>query len=447
MTDDLDMEVEEEASGQASAWKGPYGLRAFQHRNFTLLWVGQMISLTGTWMQGLSLPFLVYDMTGSKSLLGIVAAAGLLPSVIVTLPSGVIADRFSKRKIVMITQSLLMLQALTLAVLKFTDLIQPWHIVALGAFAGFATSIDMPTRQAMVVELVGKEDLPSAVALNSMMFNLTRIGGPFVGGIVYAVVGPAWCFLINAISYLGAIVGVFLMKNVKSLRQASRDESMWKQICEGCRHVWGKSLIRNMLLMTAISQLVIMPYAIFLPVYAIRIFKVGPTGQGFMSMCVGIGALTGAALLSTVAHRLEQKTIVFFGAILAPLGLLAFAFCTSFHAALVCLVAVGLGMMTFMASSNTIMQMGSPADLGGRVMSLRALTMFTVAAGGSYLMAKLSEIKHVHLYAMTLDFDVKGTILVGASAGLLSALYFAVSSLRAAEASVPALVSEDAIEA
>lgn len=436
MSDGLDTEIEEAATAQPPEWRGPYGLRAFRHRNFALLWTGQFISLIGTWMQGLTLPYLIYHMTGSKSLLGIVAAASLLPSVIVTLPSGVIADRFSKRRIVMVTQTMLLLQALTLAVLTFTGLIRPWHIIALGAFAGFASSIDMPTRQAMVVELVGKEDLPNAVALNSMMFNLTRIGGPVVGGIIYAVVGPAWCFLINAISYLGAIGGVFLMKNVGALRRARRDESMLVQIGEGFSHVWRSAIMRNMLLMTAISQMFLMPYTIFFPVYALRIFKVGPTGQGFMSMSVGVGALAAATALSSFGHRLEQKTLVFFGAFIAPLGLLAFSCCSSFQASLACLVVIGVGMMTFMASSNTIMQMGAPAELGGRVMSLRALTMFGVAAIGSWVMAKLSEIRHINVHGVSLHFDVQGTILVGASVGLASSLYFMLASRRAHEAQV-----------
>jgi len=437
MSDGLDIELEEAATAQPPVWRGPYGLRAFRHRNFALLWSGQLISLTGTWMQGLSLPYLIYHMTGSKSLLGVVAAASLLPSVIVTLPSGVIADRFSKRRIVMLTQTLLLVQALTLSVLTFTGLIRPWHIIALGAFAGFANSIDMPTRQAMVVELVGKEDLPNAVALNSIMFNLTRIGGPVVGGIIYAVVGPAWCFLVNAISYLGAIIGVFMMKNVKALKRARRDEPMLKQIREGFSHVWGSVLMRNMLIMTAVSQMFLMPYTIFFPVYATQIFKVGTKGQGIMMMSVGIGALTSAMMLSSLGHRFEQKTFVFVGAILAPVGLIAFSLCGSFHASLVCLIAIGMGMMLFMASSNTIMQMGAPAELGGRVMSLRALVMFSVAAIGSWTMARLSEVRHV---------DVQGTLLIGAVVGLASAVYFALASRRVHDvARVPvSLVSEEA---
>ncbi len=434
MSDGLDMELKEAAGEQAPpVWRGPYALRAFRHRNFALLWSGQMISLTGTWMQGLSLPFLVFDMTGSKSLLGIVAAAGLVPSMIVTLPSGVIADRFSKRKIVMITQSLLLLQAMSLAVLALTGLIRPWHIVALAAFSGFVNSVDMPTRQAMVVELVGKEDLPNAVALNSSMFNLTRIGGPFVGGVVYAALGPAWCFLLNAISYLGSIIAVFLMRNVKAARQARRDQSMLKQIGEGFSHVWHSAITRDMLLMTAISQMLLMPYAIFFPVFATRVFNVGATGQGVMSASVGVGALTAALTMSSIGHRFEQRSIVYFGAILAPVGLLAFSLCGSYHASLVCLVAIGMGMMTFMASSNTIMQMKAPPDLCGRVMSLRALTMFGLAAVGSYVMARLSEIKYLHIAGTSVHFDVQGTILIGASIGLLSSIYFAVASKRERE--------------
>jgi len=387
-------------------------------------------------MQGLSLPFLVYQLTGSKSLLGIVAAASLLPAFVVTLPSGVIADRFSKRRIVLITQTALLMQALALATLTFTHLIRPWHIVALGTFAGFANSMDMPTRQAMVVELVGKDDLANAVALNSSMFNLTRIAGPFVGGIVYAAVGPAWCFLINAVSYLGAIVGLLLMRNVKAAMQVRRDQPMRKQIGEGLWYVWRDKLMRNMLVMTGVSQMFLMPYGIFFAVFATTIYKVGPTGQGMMSAAVGVGALAAALGVSSLGHLYENKTIAFAGAILAPLGLLGFALCRSFHGTLAYLVVIGMGMMMFMAASNTILQVGAPAGLGGRVMSLRALVMFGLGALGSAMMGRLAEVRHV---------DVRGTILIGASVGLASSLYFAFSSLRSREpaALTAALASEE----
>ncbi len=388
----------------ATVWKGPYGLRAFRHRNFSLLWTGQLVSLTGSWMQGLSLPWLIFTLTGSKLLLGVVAAAGMLPALIVTLPSGVIADRFSKRKIVIITQSILMAQALALSALTFTHTIQVWHIIVLATFAGFANAMDMPTRQAMVVELVGKEDLANAIALNSSMFNLTRIAGPFVGGIVLAVVGPAWCFLINAITYVAAIVGLLLMKNVKALFQADKDESMFKQIGEGFNYVWGTPLMRNMIMMTAIHSVFWASYAIFFPVFAIRIFKVGATGQGIMSAAVGVGALTAALTVSSLGHLFQQKTIVFAGSFLAPVGLLVFSLSSNFYMALGSLVAVGMGMMMFMASSNTILQVKAPPSLAGRVMSLRALVLLGMGAPGAVLLGRLAEFKHI---------GAQGTILIG----------------------------------
>lgn len=422
------LEIDADKAAGLSPWRGPYAFRAFRHRNYALLWTGQLISLTGTWMQALSLPWLIFTLTGSKLLLGIVAAASMLPSLIVTLPSGVIADRFSKRRIVIATQTVLMTQALTLAALTFTHTIQVWHIIALAAFAGFANAMDMPTRQAMVVELVGKQDLQNAVALNSSMFQLTRIAGPFVGGVILAVVGPAWCFLINAISYIGAIVGLLLMKNVRAKKRASRDEPMLKQIAEGFNHVWGNVLMRDMLIMTGITTVFLAPYGIFFPVYALRIFKVGTTGQGIMMACVGLGALAAAMTISSVGHRFEPKTIVFVGAIVAPAGLVAFSLCSSFYAALGCLIAVGVGMMSFMASSNTIMQVAAPAPLVGRVMSLRALVLFGLGAPGAVMMGRLAEVKHV---------GVQGTVLMGALVGLITSIYFALASRTAREAAFP----------
>jgi len=421
-------EIDTDKAAGPSTWRGPYAFRAFRHRNYALLWTGQLISLTGTWMQSLSLPWLIFTLTGSKFLLGIVAAASMLPSLIITLPSGVIADRFSKRRIVIATQTVLMTQALMLAALTFTHAIQAWHIIVLAAFAGFANAMDMPTRQAMVVELVGKEDLQNAVALNSSMFQLTRIFGPFVGGVVLAIVGPAWCFLINAISYVAAIVGLLLMKNVRAKKRASRDESMLKQIAEGFNHVWGNVLMRDILIMTGITTVFLAPYGIFFPVYALRIFKVGTTGQGIMMGCVGMGALAAAMTISSVGHRFEQKTIVFVGAIVAPAGLVAFSRCGSFYAALGCLIVVGVGMMLFMASSNTIMQVAAPAGLVGRVMSLRALVLFGLGAPGAVMMGRLAEVKHV---------GVQGTVLMGALVGLITSIYFALASRAARKAAEP----------
>jgi len=311
-----------------------------------------------------------------------------------------------------------MAQALALSALTFTHTIQVWHIIVLATFAGFANAMDMPTRQAMVVELVGKEDLANAIALNSSMFNLTRIAGPFVGGIVLAVVGPAWCFLINAITYVAAIVGLLLMKNVKAPFQADKDESMFKQIGEGFNYVWGTPLMRNMIMMTAIHSVFWASYAIFFPVFAIRILKVGATGQGIMSAAVGVGALTAALTVSSLGHLFQQKTIVFAGSFLAPVGLLVFSLSSNFYMALGSLVAVGMGMMMFMASSNTILQVKAPPSLAGRVMSLRALVLLGMGAPGAVLMGRLAEFKHI---------GAQGTILIGALVGLVTSTFFAVT--------------------
>ncbi len=403
---------------ESPPWHGPYALRAFRHRNYTLLYFGQLISLTGTWMQGLSLPYLTFTLTGSKLLLGIVAAASMLPSLIITLPSGVIADRFSKRRIVIVTQILLLIQALTLAVLTFTHTIQVWHIIALAAFAGFASAMDLPTRQAMIVELVGKEDLANAIALNSTMFNLTRIASPFVGGVVLALVGPAWCFMINALSYLGAIIGLLMMRNVRATKQASKNASMMTQILEGFGHVWENKLTRTMLILQSISTLMIGQYVIFFPVYALRIYNVGAMGQGAMTASVGVGALTAAMIVSSLGHRYELRDIVFVGGVLAPSGLIALALCSSFYASLVCLILVGMGMMAFTASTNTIMQMEAPGSLVGRVMSVRALVLFGLGAPGAVMMGRLSEMRHV---------GVSGTLLCCSVVALVLTVYFSMA--------------------
>ncbi|NLN76051.1 MAG: MFS transporter [Armatimonadetes bacterium] len=414
-----------ELEESAPPWHGPYALRAFRHRNYTLLYFGQLISLSGTWLQGLSLPYVTFTLTGSKLLLGIVAAAGMLPSLIITLPSGVIADRFSKRRIVIITQILLMMQALTLAVLTFTHSLQVWHIIALAAFAGFASAMDLPTRQAMIVELVGKEDLANAIALNSTMFNLTRIASPFVGGVVLALVGPAWCFMVNAFSYLGAIIGLLMMRNVRARKQASKDESMTAQILEGFGHVWDNKLTRTMLILQSVSTLMIGQYVIFFPVYALKIYEVGAMGQGAMTAAVGLGALAAAMIVSSLGHRYQLKDIVIVGGVLAPLGLIGLALCGSFYASLACLVVVGIGMMSFTASANTIMQMEAPDSLVGRVMSVRALVLFGLGAPGAVMLGRLSELKYI---------GVSGTLLICSTVALAATIYFSLTLAKSKQA-------------
>ncbi len=268
------------------------------------------------------------------------------------------------------------------------------------------------------------------------MFNITRIFGPIVGGAVLAAVGPALCFFVNAVTYIAAIVGLLLMRNMRAAKRASRDESVLLQIGEGVSHVWTNVLSRNMLIMTAVVSAFLAPYMIFIPVYALSIFKVGEVGQAVMMAAVGVGALIAAAAISSLGHRYELTTPAIIGAFLLPVGVFGLAFSGSFYMSLGCLVTVGMGMMTFMASANAIMQTEAPPGLVGRVMSVRALVLFGVGAIGSYLMAKLATVK---------SLDVRGALLIGAFVGLITFVYFSAAMLRsrkAAALAVPPAIDE-----
>jgi MFS family permease len=257
---DVQTEIASAAGLDEPGRRGPGALRSLRHRDFALFWSGLIVSSTGSWMQNLAQGWLVYDLTHSKAYLGIVSAAGTLPVLLLTLPSGVIADRFSKRRIVILTQALLTLQAFVLATLVYLKLIQPWQIVVLASFSGMVNALDVPARQAMTVELVGKEDLLNAVALNSSAFNGARIVGPAIAGIIVAAGGPAACFFCNGASYLAVIVSLLIIRT-RPFRTGDGTESILAQIREGLAYARRNPLIRDLLILTGIPSVFALQYA------------------------------------------------------------------------------------------------------------------------------------------------------------------------------------------
>lgn len=394
----------------------PSALRVLSNRDYALYWVGLLISATGSWMQNVAQGWLVFDLTGSKLYLGIVGAAGTLPMLFLALPGGVIADRFNKRRITILTQFLAMLQALVLGLLTVTGLIKPWHIVALASFMGLVNSLDVPARQAMTVEIVGKADLLSAVALNSSAFNGARILGPAVAGVIVGVSGAGVCFLVNAASYLAVIVSLFIIRPTP-LGATSRDVGMISQIREGLAYARRNSLIRDLLLLTGIASVFGLQYGTLIPALAKEVLKVGPERFGILVSSAGVGSVVAAVSVAALGHLFSPRRVVAVGSILAPLGIVALSLTRQYLLAATCLVVIGFGMMLFLAVSNSLVQVAAPDELRGRILSLRTLVFMGVAPIGSLQVGWLAQ-----------HFGVQTSLTIGGVFCLISALYFALKS-------------------
>lgn len=365
-------------------------VRALKHRNYQLFFGGQLVSLTGTWMQSIAQSWLVYRLTGSAVLLGLVGFASQIPVFLLAPIGGAIADRYSRRHVLLITQTMAMLLALTLAALTLTRLIEVWHLYLIGALFGVANAFDIPTRQAFVVDLVGKEDLVNAIALNSSMFNGARIIGPAIAGLLVAAIGEGWCFLANGVSYVAVIGGLLAMRVAPHVR-ASRPGSALANIAEGFSFVARTGPVRALLLLLGLVSLMGMPYAVLMPIFADRILGGGSSGLGLLMGASGIGALAGALTLATRKGlrglgRWVALSSAGFGA-----GIILFAQSRSFWLSAALLVPVGFSMIIQMASSNTLIQSMVPDGLRGRVMAVYSMMFMGMAPLGALLAGTLSE--------------------------------------------------------
>src|SRR6202167_6499480 len=273
-------------------------LRALRYRNFQLFFTGQLISLIGTWMQSVAQSWLVYRLTGSPALLGLVSFSGQIPIFLLSPIAGYAADRLNRHRVVIATQSSSMLLALVLAALTLTDRIRIWELFVLATLLGVVNAFDIPARQSFLVEMVGRGDLMNAIALNSSMFNGARIIGPAIAGILVAKIGEGWCFFANGISYIAVIWGLLLMK-VKPFQPAPASMSAWETIREGFQYVGGTAPIRAIVLLIAIISFAGMPYMVLMPIFADRILHVGAQGLGLLMGATGVGALGGALLLAS----------------------------------------------------------------------------------------------------------------------------------------------------
>jgi MFS family permease len=364
--------------GQKAPVKGV--LRAFlalRHRNYRLFWWGQLISLIGTWMQTTGQAWLVLELTHSAWLLGVVGALQFLPVMVLSLFGGVLADRLPKRTVLRFTQSFATLQAFVLWILVATGEVRLWHVLILATLLGLTNAVDMPTRQAFVVEMVGREDLPNAIALNSSLFNMARIVGPGLGGLIIAWLGVAPLFLLNAISFIPVIVGLFLidaktlfaqLKPAAAQKDAPR-QGTWRSLREGLAYVVHTPAVLLIIAVVGVISLFGINFNVVLPLFATDVLNVGAVGFGFISSAFGIGSLASALWLAW-GNRKPSLHLLLYGASIFCVLEALFAISHLYLLSLVLIASVGFAQIAFSATSNTTIQTVTPDHLRGRVMSI-----------------------------------------------------------------------------
>jgi MFS family permease len=402
---------------------GPaFMLRALGHRNYQLFFSGQSISLIGTWMTRIATSWLVYRLTGSALLLGIVGFAGQIPSFLLAPFAGVLVDRWNRHRLLVWTQVLAMLQSSALAVLTLTRVINIRHVILLSVFQGLINAFDMPARQAFLVEMIEKrEDLPNAIALNSSMVNAARLLGPSIGGVIIAAVGEGWCFTIDAVSYVAVIASLVAMKVTPRILKRVNEANMLQQLREGWRYASRFAPIRKVLLLLALVSLVGMPYTVLMPVFANEILHGGPNTLGLLMAASGVGALVGAMFLAARRSVLGLGKYIPLMSGVFGAGLIAFSFSRAIWLSLMLMVVTGLGFMVQMAVSNTVLQTIVEEDKRGRVMSFYTMAFMGTAPFGSLLAGSVAD-----------RIGAPHTLLIGGIGCIVGALWFAFSlpSLR-----------------
>jgi len=374
-----------------TAGRLPSTFTALRYPNYRRWFVGQALSLMGTWMQSVAQGWLVYDLTGSKLALGAIAFAGSVPTLFLMIPAGALADRIPRRRLLLITQSAMMLFAFILAALTAIGTVQVWQIAVLAFALGIANSFDAPARQALAVDMVeDRRDLLNAVALNSTMFNLARVIGPAIGGIVLATLGATWCFALNGLSFVAVLIALVGMV-IPIAAQSRTQESLGSQVRAGLQYTWGHTIVRTIILLAGVSSLFGFTYSVLLPAFAADVLHVGEAGLGALNAAVGIGALAGSLVVASLTRSRFRGQLLTAGSLTFPIALLAFAFSRSFPLSLACLATAGFAFVSQNATANTLVQSIVPDDLRGRVMGVYMLMFFGTTPFGSLLAGVIAQ--------------------------------------------------------
>jgi MFS family permease len=386
---------------------------ALRSRNYRLFFAGQGISLIGTWMTQIATVWLVYHLTNSALMLGLIGFTSQIPSLLLTPFGGVFVERFDRHRILIGTQILAMVQSLTLAALALSGVIQIWHILALSLFQGIITAVDAPARQVFVTELVDRrEDLANAIAINSTMFNGARLIGPAIGGLLIAQIGEAYCFLIDGLSYI-AVIAALLAMRFKPKQIPVMDGNPLQIIREGFDYAFSSPPIRAILLLSSLVSLMGMQYTVLVPVFADKILHGNAQTLGFLMAGSGIGALAGGVYLATRTTVIGLGRLIIIGPAILGIGLIIFALSRFLPLSLFAMLLIGLGTILQIAAGNTVLQTIVDDDKRGRVMSLYTMSFLGITPFGSLLGGTLAD----RIGATT-------TLLIAGIACILGSLFF-----------------------
>ncbi|GJG86017.1 MFS transporter [Gemmatimonadetes bacterium T265] len=425
-------------AGPPSRLRALRALRSLRSRNYRLFFTGQSISLVGTWVTRIATSWLVYQLTGSAWWLGVVGFVGLLPTLVVAPVAGVLVDRWDRHRVLLVTQALSLLQSAALAALAFTHTVTVAHILWLQLVQGLVNALDTPARQAFVVEMVDdRADLPNAIALNSSMFNGTRVVGPAVGGALLAAAGAGWCFALDAVSYVAVIASLFLMHlPARAGAPPTRGlGAVLAELREGVRYAAGFPPVRSLLVLVGLLGVFGMPYTTLMPEVASRVLHGGPHLLGWLMTAGGVGALGGAVYLAGRTTVVGLGRVIAAGGVAVGLALVAFSFARTAWLALALLTVVGGTFMMTTAACNTILQTILPEALRGRVMALYTVAFLGTAPIGSLLAGTLAA-----------RIGTPWTICAGAVGCLLAGIWFATERKGLAEYVRPIYVEQGILE-
>jgi len=364
-----------------------FRFRALRHRNFRLFWTGQLISVVGTWMQSVAQGWLMHRLTSSPLMLGLLGFCQFLPVTLLSLWAGVIVDRMDKRRLILITQSCALAQAATLAAVVTTGAVRPWMVLGLALIFGVINALDLPARQSFLIEMVGKEDLSNAIALNSAAFNAARVLGPAVAGVLVATVGEGGCFWLNALSYVAVLLSLALMMPLR--RSEERDASA--TLMDGVRYAWSVPPVRNLLLLLGAAAGFGFQYMVLLPVYARDILGTGAEAYGLMVSAFGLGSLLSAVWMTRRLDRWDLRRNLLVGLTTGGLGMGLFAWSRFLPFTLAMGFLAGFGLILYVASTNTLVQLTIEDRYRGRVMSLYTLMFIGTAPLGALMAGGIAQ--------------------------------------------------------
>jgi MFS family permease len=364
--------------------------RSLRHRDFAFFWTGNFLSNIGTWMQNLALGWLVLEITNSPFLLGLNGFLGSAPSLVFSLPGGAIADRLNRRNLMIITQTIMMVLALVLAVLTSFRIVRIQEILIISLLTGLASALNNPAYQAIVPDLVKREDLTNAVALNSAQFNMSRTIGPTLAGLTLGSLGAAGCFYLNTVSFLALIIALLAIRI--PTRPVVEDASIWRTMVEGVRFVGRNQMIVLLLSVPAMLSWLGLPFVVLMPVFARDLLQVGPSGLGYLMAGAGIGAVVSALTLAAQAHVKRRRQFIFGCAGTFSLGLILLAVMTSFWWSFLLLIILGGTMVGALSLTNSTLQVTSPPEYRGRIMSMYNLAVIGISPLGSLQAGAVAEV-------------------------------------------------------